>query len=74
MALEREMAVYRAHLAALLANEGKFVVIKGEEILPGAHDDYESALKAGYDHFGPVSFLIKRVTRTEPILYFTRDI
>ncbi len=74
MALEREMAVYRAHLLELLPNEGKYVVIKGDEILPAAYGDYSAALAAGYDRFGPVSFLVKKVHRVEPVLYFTRDL
>jgi hypothetical protein len=78
MALEHEMGVYRAHLMDLLGvndvNEGKYVVIKGDEILPAAFDDYSAALAAGYDRFGPVSFLVKKVQRVEPVLYFTRDL
>jgi hypothetical protein len=74
MALEHEMGIYRANLTDLLANEGKYVVIKGDEILPGRYDDYEAALAAGYDRFGPVAFLVKRIQKTEPVLYFTRDL
>lgn len=74
MALEREVAVYHENLAELLASEGKFVVIRGEEILPSAFDDYEAALRAGFDRFGPVPFLIKQISRTEPVLYFNRDL
>ena len=78
MALEHEMGVFRANLLDLLgedlANEGKYVIIKGDEILPAAYGDYNAALAAGYDRFGPVSFLVKKVQRVEPVLYFTRDL
>ena len=74
MALEHEVAVYRSHLMDLLANEGKYVVIKGDEIVPEAFDAYEEALKEGYERYGPVPFLVKKVSRTEPVLYFTRDL
>jgi hypothetical protein len=72
--LEREMAVYREKLGDLLTDAGKYVVIKGEEILPGGFDDYESALEAGYERFGPSPFLVKQIAPAEPILYFTRDL
>ncbi len=78
MALEHEMGVFRANLMDLLGednvNEGKYVIIKGDEILPAAYEDYSAALAAGYDRFGPVSFLVKKVQRVEPVLYFTRDL
>ncbi len=78
MALEHEMGVFRVNLLDLLgedmANEGKYVVIKGDEILPAPYNDYSAALAAGYDRFGPVPFLVKKVQRVEPVLYFTRDL
>ena len=73
MALEREMATYQANLPELLANEGRYVVIKGEEIA-GAFESYEGALQAGYDRFGLGPFLVKKIQRHEPIHYFTRDL
>ncbi|HWE38833.1 MAG TPA: hypothetical protein VG406_19950 [Isosphaeraceae bacterium] len=73
MALERELATYQAHLIDLVADEGKYVVIRGEEIL-GPFASYEDALGAGYERFGPVEFLVKPIWRVEPIRYFTRDL
>jgi hypothetical protein len=73
MALETEMAVYRSNLMELLINEGSYVVIKGEEILPPV-GTYEEALSAGYSKFGPGPFLVKQISRVEPILYFSRDL
>lgn len=74
MALEHEMAVYRTNLMELVQHEGKYVVIKGDEILPDVYAGYEEALAAGYGRFGPVPFLVKQVHKTEPVLYFTRDL
>jgi hypothetical protein len=73
MALERELAVYNEHLTDLLANEGKYVVVLGEAI-EGPFDSYEDALAAGYDKFGVVPFLVKQISRVEPIQYFSRDL
>jgi hypothetical protein len=73
MALERELAVYNEHLMELLPSEGKYVVIKGEQIL-GVYDSLDDALGAGYDRFGDVDFLVKQIHAVEPIEYFSRDI
>jgi hypothetical protein len=73
MALENELALYRSKLGELLAHEGKYVVIKGEEIL-GTYATFGLALKAGYDRYGPVSFLCKPIHRLEPILFFSHDL
>ena len=43
MALERELSVYNANLIDLLPNEGKFVVIHGEDIEGTAFDTYDDA-------------------------------
>jgi hypothetical protein len=58
---------------AQLTNEGKYVVVHGETIA-GPFDTYEDALQAGYDKFGVVPFLVKRISRVEPIQYFSRDL
>src|SRR5262249_54077022 len=73
MALEKELAVYNEHLIDLLANEGKYVLIKQEEI-DGPFETYEDALEAGYSKYGLVPFLVKRIQRVEPIYYFSRDL
>jgi hypothetical protein len=70
MALERELAAYRAALPGLLAAglEGHYVVVGGDEVA-GAYPTYEVALGAGYDRFGLDPFLVKQVARVEPILH-----
>ena len=73
MPLERESAVYCENLMDLLTNEGKYVVVHAEKI-DGPFDSYEDALQAGYDKFGVVPFLVKKISRVEPIQYFSRDL
>ncbi len=66
MPLERELAIYNENLMDLLTNEGMYVVVHGET-LEGLFDTYEDALQAGYEKFGVVAFLVKRISRVEPI-------
>jgi hypothetical protein len=74
MALEREIATYRARLRELAAiAEGKFVVISGEEVVAFA-DTLGEALEIGHDRFEPGSFLVKEVYYPERVLFFTRDL
>ncbi len=68
MAFETERAVYHANLDDLLAHEGKFVVIKGETIA-GTRDTYEQVLELGYQQFGPVPFLVKKIRPEERAAY-----
>jgi hypothetical protein len=73
MAFEREIETYNLHLMDLLVNEGKYVLVKGDQI-EGPFDTYEQAIAAGYSRFGPVSFLMKKIFSVEPIEYFSRDL
>jgi hypothetical protein len=73
MALERELAVYNEHLIDLLVNEGKYILIRHEEI-SGPFETYDDALEAGYAKYGLVPFLVKQIQRVEPIYYFSRDL
>jgi hypothetical protein len=77
MSLEYETQVYHAHLADILGvndvNEGKYVVIKGDNIR-GPFDSYEAALGDGYGRHGLESFLVKKIERNETIMYFARGL
>lgn len=73
MALEHELAVYKEHLLELLPSEGQFVVIKDREIA-GIYPTLDEAPNAGYSKYGPVPFLVKKIQRVEPLLYFSRDL
>lgn len=71
-ALERELLTYSQQLPSLLGKQGKYVLIKGEEVV-GTFDTYEDALKIGYQRFQLEPFLVKKIAPTEQILYFSRD-
>ena len=47
MPLEKELETYRKKLPELKAQEGKFVLIHGEEIVD-FFSTYEDAIKSGY--------------------------
>jgi hypothetical protein len=74
MGLEHEMSVYQTHLAEWLPEEGNYIVIKGDDIIHTHSADYSNALKVGFERFGPVSFLVKKISRYEPVHYFSRDL
>jgi len=73
MPLEKELSVYDANLIDLLASEGKYVLIAGDQI-SGTFESYDAALAAGYERYGLEPFLVKQITRAEPIHYFSRDL
>ena len=77
MALEHELETYRLHLIDMLGvndiNEGKFTVIKGDDI-NGPFDSYDDALKAAFAKHGLGPFLVKKIERNESVLYFSRDL
>jgi hypothetical protein len=71
--LERELAVYQKALPGLAAQQGKFVLIFGDDVL-GTFESYSDALQAGYNKAGLKPFLVKRISTVENIAYFTRDL
>lgn len=71
--LDRELDTYNRHLPELLRQQGKFVLIKGAEIA-GTFDSYQDALTAGYQRFKLDSFMVKQITATEPVAYFSRGL
>ena len=73
MALEKEIATYQAKMPELKEHEGKFVLIRGGEIVD-LFSTYEDAIKAGYQKFKLEPFLVKRVLTTEPVLFITRNV
>lgn len=70
-ALEKELATYNRELEKLLGDEGKFVLIQGDNVV-NKFDSYEDALKIGYQMFKLEPFLIKQISRIEPVANFTR--
>jgi hypothetical protein len=73
MPLEKELAVYKEQLPALLTQKGKFVVIKGDKVVD-FFVTYQDAIKEGYKAFGLDSFLVKKIQASEEIHHFTRKI
>ena len=71
--LETELKTYEAHKHELLADEGKFVVIHGAEIL-GIYGTYEDALKIGYEKCKLEPFLVKKIQAVEPVNFVSRDL
>jgi hypothetical protein len=68
MPLEREMKTYREKLPELLDQEGRFVLIR-EDDLAGTFDTYADAIQAGYERFGLKQFLVKQIAATEPVYF-----
>ena len=73
MELEKELATYQKRLGELLPQEGKFVLIHGDEVA-GVWDGYEDALKAGYEKYNLDPFMVRRIAWPETVQNFTRDL
>ncbi len=73
MILEKEMETYRKRLPELLADEGKYVLIKGKKTL-GIYKHRDAALKAAYQILGPkVAFLVKKIEAVETVIRLPFD-
>jgi hypothetical protein len=73
MALEKELETLKRELPNLLAQQGQFVVISGDQII-GVYAAYQDALKAGYEKCELKPFLVKKIEAIEQIHYFSRDL
>ena len=71
MALEKELATYKAHLPELKALAGKFVLIHGDDVID-TYASYDDALKVGYEKFGLKPFLVKRIEAVEQAHFLAR--
>jgi len=71
MALEIEIKTYEEKREELLAHEGKFVVIKGQEIV-GFFDTYADALQAAYGKFHSEPFFVKKIQAVEQVQFVAR--
>ena len=72
MALEKELETFKRQLPNLLANEGKYVVISGDDVI-GTFTAYEDALTCGYEKCGLRPFLVKKIQTIEQVQYFSRE-
>ena len=73
MALEKELTTFQRELPNLLSNEGKFVVISGDQVL-GTYAVYEDALNIAYEKCGLKPFLVKKIQSVEQVQFFSRDL
>lgn len=64
--LKEEMATFKEHLEELLRDEGKYVLIKGREII-GIYDDEHEAIREGAIRFGAEPILVKQIAVKERI-------
>jgi len=72
MALEKEIETYNQHLDSLIPNQGKFVLIQGDDLID-VFVAYEDALKAGYHQFGVATpFLVKKIQAVDQVQVVTR--
>jgi hypothetical protein len=58
--LEKELRTYHRLLPTLLAEQGKYVVVRGDQVA-GTWGTYEDALQAAYTSFGLTPFLVTRI-------------
>lgn len=73
MPLEQEMEAYRERLPELAGHEGKYVLIRGSDVVD-TFATYEDALKQGYRQFGLQPFLVKQIQAAEQVQFVTRAI
>ena len=71
MALEKELATYKSKIAELKQDEGKFVLIHGDDVI-GTYSTYEDAIKEGYERFKLSPFLVKQIQTFEQAHFASR--
>ena len=71
MALEKELKTYKNKLSELKKDEGKFVLIHGDEVID-TFTSYEDAIKEGYKLFNLNPFLVKQIHSIEDIQFISR--
>lgn len=70
----KELETYEKNKQKLLKDSrGKFVLIKGEEIV-NVFDTYSDAVKVGIDKFGNTPFLVKQILEVDQTQNFTSNL
>jgi hypothetical protein len=64
--LKQEWRTFQRERGRLLAegHKGRFALVKGDELV-GMYPDEDAALRAGYERFGLVSFMVKQIMAEE---------
>jgi hypothetical protein len=62
-----ELVTYRDHLRDLLRHEGKYVVIKGPEVI-GIYAERHAALRKTVTRFGDQPVFVKQIVAKEPMI------
>lgn len=71
--LAAELATYRKLQHTLLSDQGRYVVIAGEEVL-GIYDTYNDALTQGYSRRKLEPFLVKQISNIDAVANFSRSL
>lgn len=71
MALERELETYRRHLSQWAGSEGKYVLIKQDEVVD-MFSSYEDALREGYRKFQLEPFMVKQIRTLQQAQFVSR--
>ena len=72
-ALEKEIKTFTNALPSLMKDEGKYALVIGDQVV-GIYTAYEDALNAGYEKAKLSPFLVKKISGSETIAYFSRDV
>jgi hypothetical protein len=73
VALEKELETYKKKLAELKQDEGKFVLIHGEDVID-TFTSYEDAIKEGYKRFKLEPFLVKQIHSIDQVQFISRSV
>lgn len=65
---EVELATYKRLKPGLLAHDGKYVIVVGQD-LDGPFDDVEAAMRFGYAKYGSRPFLTRLIQAVTPVVY-----
>lgn len=71
--LEKELATYARERHTFLHQEGRFILIAGDDVL-GVFDTYQDALTAGYAARRLEPFLVKQISAVEGVANFSRHL
>ena len=71
MSLEKEFETYQSKLNELIEHEGKYILIKGDEII-GIYSSYDDAVEQGFQRFKLESFLVKQISTIEQMHFISR--